>query len=76
MMIYVGAQGSGAKSPIEMSGSFTDQGVVSEESVGKRVRMRTVITIESNDRHVFELYFTPPGGGEVLADRTVYERLN
>jgi hypothetical protein len=76
MMIYVGAQGSGAKSPIEMSGSFTDQGVVSEETVGKRVRMRTVITIESNDRHVFELYFTPPGGGEVLADRTVYERLN
>jgi hypothetical protein len=50
--------------------------VVSEETVGKRVRMRTVITIESNDRHIFELDFTQPGGSEALADRTVHERPN
>jgi hypothetical protein len=43
--------------------------------VGKSVPMRTVIKVESNDRHVFELYFTPPGKGEVLATRQVYTRV-
>jgi hypothetical protein len=37
--------------------------------------MRTVIHIESDDRHVFELYFTPPGGAEVLADRMIFTRV-
>jgi hypothetical protein len=37
--------------------------------------MRTVISIESEDRHVFELYVTPPGGRELLADRKVYTRI-
>ena len=39
------------------------------------VGQRTVIRIESDDRHVFELYFTPPGGKEQLALRTVYTRI-
>jgi hypothetical protein len=75
MMSYAGAPGSGMKMPITMSGVFTDQGVAGEAAVGKSVPMRTVIKVESNDRHVFELYFTPPGKVEVLATRTVYTRV-
>lgn len=75
MMSYAGAPGSGMKMPIILSGVFTDQGVAGEQAVGKSVPMRTVIKIESNDRHVFELYFTPPGKGEVLATRQVYTRV-
>jgi hypothetical protein len=75
MMSYAGALGSGSKMPITMSGVFTDQGVAGEAAVGKSVPMRTVIKVESNDRHVFELYFTPPGKGEVLATRQVYTRV-
>jgi hypothetical protein len=75
MMIYLGKPGSGEQMPIEVTGVFTDQGVVSEQTVGKPVRQRTVIRIESNDRHVSELYFTPPGGKEQLALRIVYTRI-
>jgi quinol monooxygenase YgiN len=75
MMIYLGKPGSGEEKPIDVAGVFTDQGVVSEGTVGKAVKMRTVIGIETNDRHVFELYFTPPGGKEQLADRSVYTRV-
>jgi hypothetical protein len=75
MMIYLGEPGSGTRTPIELTGVFTDQGVVSEETVGKLVAQRTVISIESNDRHVFELYFTPPGAKEQLALRSVYTRI-
>ena len=75
MMIYLGKPGSGEQTPIEVTGVFTDQGVVSEQTVGKPVVQRTVIRIESNDRHAFELYFTPPGGTEQLALRAVYTRI-
>ena len=75
MMIYLGKPGAGAKTPIELTGVFTDQGVVSERTVGQRVGQRTVIRIEGNDRHVFDLYFTPPGGKEQLALRAVYTRI-
>jgi hypothetical protein len=75
MMSYTGAPGSGSKMPITMSGVFTDQGVAGEAAVGKSVPMRTMIKIENNDRHVFELYFTPPDKGEVLATRQVYTRV-
>ena len=74
MMIYLGEPGSGEKLPIEVKGIFTDQGVVSEQTVGKPVGQRTVISIESKDRHIFELYFTPPGRKEQLALRMVYTR--
>ena len=62
MMIYLGQPGSGERMPIEMTGVFTDQGVVNEQTVGKSVVQRTVIRIENNDRHIFELYFTPLKG--------------
>jgi Protein of unknown function (DUF1579) len=75
MMIYLGKPGSGEQMPIEVTGVFTDQGVVSERTVGKPVVQRTVFRIESNDRHVSELYFTPPGRKEQLALRIVYTRL-
>ena len=75
MMYYLGKLRSGVSMPIEVSGVFTDQGVVNEQTVGKSVRQRTVIRIESNDQHTFELYFTPPGGKEQLADRSVYTRI-
>lgn len=75
MMIYRGAPGSGAQAPITMSGTFTDQGVLGEETVGEPIDQRTVIRIEDDDRHIVELYFTPPGDAEILADRSVYTRV-
>ena len=75
MMIYLGKPGSGERLPIEMTGVFTDQGVVGERTVGKPVGQRTVIRIENDDRHVFELYFTPPGEPERLAMKLEYTRL-
>jgi hypothetical protein len=75
MMIYRSANGSGPQLPIVMNGIFTDPGWLGEDNVGKEVAMRTVIRIESDDRHVFDLYFTPPGKPEILADRKVYTRM-
>ena len=75
MMIYLGKPGSGEQMPIEVTGVFTDQGLVNERTVGKPVIQRTVIRIENNDRHVFDLYFTPPGGKEQLALRLLYTRI-
>ena len=74
MMFYQGKPGSGERLPIEVTGSFTDQGVVGEASVGKAVGQRTLIRIESPDRQVSELYFTPPGAKEQLAMRMVFTR--
>jgi hypothetical protein len=76
MMIYAAAEKSGTRMPINMSGVFTDQGVSGEENAGKPVGMRTVITIENDNRHVFDLYFSPPGRQEVLATRQVYTRVS
>jgi hypothetical protein len=75
IMYYLAKPGSGTNMPIEMTGVFTDQGVVNEQTAGKAVRQRTVIHIENNDRHTIELYFTPPGGKEQLADRSIYTRM-
>ena len=75
MMIYLGKPGSGEQMPIDVSGVFTDQGLVSEQTVGKPVAQRTVIRVENNDRHVFDLYFKPPTGKEQLAFRMVYTRI-
>jgi hypothetical protein len=58
-----------------MSGVFTDQGWLGDDNAGKPVRMRTVITIENDERHVLELFFTLPESGERLVDRKVYTRI-
>jgi len=75
LMAYHAKTGSGVVLPITMAGTFTDPGVTGEANVGKTIPMRTVIKIESPDKHVFELYFTAPGKPEVLADRMVFTRV-
>ena len=60
---------------ISMSGTFTDQGLISEQTAGRVIAQRTVIRIQSDDRHEIDLYFTPPGGSEMLIDHSIYTRL-
>ncbi len=74
MMSYASATGSGPQTTINLTGVFTDQGVAGEAYAGKSIAMRTVIRIDSNDRHTIELYFTRPGDKERLATRAVYTR--
>ncbi|MEM4987884.1 DUF1579 family protein [Collimonas sp. H4R21] len=74
MMSYASSTGSGPQTAISLTGVFTDQGVAGEAYAGKSIPMRTVIRIESNDRHTIELYFTRPGDKERLATRAVYTR--
>ncbi len=74
MMSYASRTGSGPQTSISLTGVFTDQGVAGEAYAGKSIPMRTVIRIESNDRHTIELYFTRPGDKERLATRAVYTR--
>jgi hypothetical protein len=76
MMIYAGNAIAGSRVVISMSGTFTDQGVAGEQFAGEPAGMGTVIAIEANDRHVLELYFTPPAKPEVLATRQVYTRVS
>lgn len=75
MMIYFSKPGASERQSIDLTGVFTDQGVVSEKTVGRTVVQRTLFRIESNDRHICELYFTPPDGREQLALRFVYTRV-
>src|SRR5262245_9909229 len=75
MMTYKGAKGSARETgDIVMTGEFTDQGVLGDAYAGKNVRQRTVIRVESPNRHVFDLYLTPPGEKERLAVHAVYIR--
>jgi len=75
MMTYKGAKNSASmKGDIVMTGEFTDQGVLGDAYAGKNIGQRTVIKIESPNRHVFELYLTPPGEQERLATRGTYTR--
>ena len=82
MMIYrsdpvKAAQASDAagNSAISMSGTFTDQGLISEQTAGLVIAQRTVIRIQSDDRHEIDLYFTPPGRAEMLIDHSIYTRM-
>jgi len=75
LMLYRGARLTKPAARIELTGTFTDQGLLGEDFVGKEIPMRTVIEIQGNDRHLIELYFTPPGRGELLIDRSVYTRI-
>jgi Protein of unknown function (DUF1579) len=60
---------------ISMSGHFTDQGLFSEQTAGVVIAQRTVIRIQSDDRHEMDLYFTVPGKDEVLIDHSMYTRV-
>jgi hypothetical protein len=59
MMIYLRAWRSGPTFPASLSGTITDQGLLGEASAGKTIRQRTLIRIDSPDRHVMEIFFTP-----------------
>ncbi|MEU8900005.1 DUF1579 family protein [Nocardia sp. NPDC048505] len=72
MMVYRGAKASGAASEITMTGEFTDPGIAGHP--GATIPMRTVIKLESVDRTVMEISFTPPGEAERLIDRVVLTR--
>jgi hypothetical protein len=75
MMTYKGAKGSArATGDIVMTGEFTDQGLLGDGYAGKNIGQRTVIKIETSDRHVFDMYFKPPGEKERLAAHGVYTR--
>jgi hypothetical protein len=76
MMVYLGTPNAGPGFPINMTGTFTDQGVLGEAYAGKPIGMRTEIIIKGPDEHVFDLYFTPPGEPERIADRNVYTRMS
>ncbi|WP_431955383.1 DUF1579 family protein [Nocardia lijiangensis] len=75
MMTYKGAKGSGGSdTEITVLGEFTDPGVLGERFVGQTIPMRTTIRLESTDRVVMEMYFTPPGEAEMIADRVILTR--
>lgn len=75
MMIYAGPKGSGPTFPASLQGTFTDQGLLGERSVGKSIRQRTVIKIIDADHHEMDIYFTPPGGKERLIDHKIFTRV-
>lgn len=61
---------------IELSGTFSDQGLLGEAFAGKIIPMRTIIRIIDPDRHEIELRFDVPGGQQnILIDRTIYTRI-
>jgi Protein of unknown function (DUF1579) len=74
-MIYRSAPSARPSRTITLTGGFTDQGLLGEETVSKTIAMRTVIQIEDDDRHLIELYFTPPDRPEILIDRSIYTRI-
>lgn len=75
MMLYKSARLEIPSNTIIVTGVFTDQGLIDEQTAGKEVAMRTLFTIDSRDRHVIELYFTPPQRDEMLIDRSIYTRI-
>ena len=75
LMSYASVIGTGVRNPIDLRGSFSDPGVTGKRNTGLVIAMRTHVEIVSNDRHVFEIWFTPPGQAELLADRMVFERI-
>jgi hypothetical protein len=75
MMTYKGKPGSASPTgEISMEGEFTDQGILGDAYVGKSIFQRTVIRIETPDRHVFDIYFRPPGEKEILIVHGIYTR--
>jgi hypothetical protein len=73
-MTYKGAKNSGDAAEIAMSGEFTDPGILGPQFLGKTIPMRTLLKLESADRTVLEIYFTPPGQPESIADRVILTR--
>ena len=76
MMSYRGARGEARPDwrEISLTGEFTDPGVLSDATAGQTLGQRTVISFVGPDRYVMEMYVTPPGLPEQLADRMVCTR--
>lgn len=72
MMSYRGAKASAGAGEITMTGDFTDPGIAGHP--GATIPMRTLLELESPDRTVMEIFFTPPGETERLIDRVVLTR--
>jgi hypothetical protein len=75
MMIYLGEPDTGPGLPINMTGAFTDQGILGESYAGRSIGQRTVIEVQDEDHHTIDIYFTPPGERERLIDRKFYARV-
>ena len=75
MMLYRSDRLDQPAQSFVMTGTFTDQGLLGEDSVGKEIPMRTVVEIESHDRHTIQLFFMPPGRSGILIDKSVYSRV-
>ncbi|RFU39616.1 DUF1579 domain-containing protein [Actinomadura logoneensis] len=73
-MTYRGKPVTGTPSVLSIPGEFTDPGLLGPRYYGKTIPMRTVISLPRNGHPTFDLYFTPPGQKERLADRVVYTR--
>lgn len=74
-MQFKGAPGTGDAAEIWMSGEFTDPGVLGDSYIGKHIAIRTLIRLDTPDRHTIEMHFTPPGEPERLADRMICDRI-
>lgn len=74
LMLYRSVRLEAPSQTIVMTGTFTDQGLLGEDSVGRQIAMRTLVEIESHDRHAISLFFTPPGRPEILIDKSLYTR--
>lgn len=74
LMLYRSARLDKPSQSIVMTGTFTDQGLLGEDSVGKEIPMRTQLEIDSHDRHSISLFFMPPGRGDILIDKSHYTR--
>ena len=75
LMLYRSAPLKATTDRIELTGVFSDQGVLGEGAVGRLVPMRTVIELRPPGGHTIELYFTRENGEEILIDRSTYTRL-
>ncbi|MFC9968701.1 hypothetical protein ACFVH4_31130 [Nocardia ignorata] len=57
-----------------VAGGTPENPIVTRDAVSRWSWVAAVIRLESPDRTVMELYFTPPGEPERLADRVVLTR--
>lgn len=55
--------------------STTMTGMMTNPETGKPMKVRTVLRVESDDRHVFEMYGPGPDGKEMKIMDIVYERI-
>lgn len=55
---------------------WTMHGEMTDPQSGGTLKKRSIITLEDNDHHSMEMYFTAPGGAESKAMEIRYERVS